>query len=118
MVVPKTDGTMKDSPGSKASATSTGTIAAAEVELAATLRDGLCADPFGYLGPHRGTKPGHFRMRVYMPGSDAVTILARETRQILARLQAVDGSNLFTGDVTLSQRGQYLLQVESALGQR
>jgi 1,4-alpha-glucan branching enzyme len=109
---------MRDSPGSPASATTSGTIAEAELELAAALRDGLCADPFGCLGPHSSTKPGHFRLRVFAPGSDGVAVLARDTRQVLARLKAVDGSDLFTGDVPLPQRGAYLLQVDSPLGQR
>jgi 1,4-alpha-glucan branching enzyme len=109
---------MRDSPGSKASATQTGTVAEAELQLAQALRGGVCADPFGYLGPHPGTKLGHFRLRVYVPGSDGVTVLARETREVLSRLKAVDGGDLFTGDVALSQRGDYLLQIESPLGQR
>jgi 1,4-alpha-glucan branching enzyme len=109
---------MRDSPGSNTSADDSVAIAEAELRLASALRDGLWADPFGSLGPHSRTKPGQFRLRAYMPGSDGVSVLARDTRQVLTRLQSVGGSDLFAGDVTLAQRGSYLLQVESPLGMR
>jgi 1,4-alpha-glucan branching enzyme len=112
------DAPMRDRTGSAASAADSATIAEAEVQLAADLRDGLCADPFGNLGAHSGIQSGHFRLRVFVPGSDGVTVLARDTRQAVARLQAVDDSGLFTGDVALAHRGQYLLQIDSPLGQR
>ena len=109
---------MRDSPRSAASAAGGASIAEAELQLAGALRDGLCADPFGSLGPHQDAQGGRFRLRVYVPGSDGVTVLARDTREPLTRLQAVDDGGLFTGDVALPHPGQYLLQVDSPLGRR
>ena len=87
MISPKIDAPMRDSPRSAADAAKAASIAKAELQLASALRDGLCADPFGSLGPHQGTQSGQFRLRVFFPGSDAVTVLAREARQPLAQLQ-------------------------------
>jgi len=118
MVFQKMDAPMRDSSGSKASAVGSATMAEAELELAAALRDGLCADPFGKLGPHPGTKAGCFRLRAYVPGSDRVTVLARESGESLGQLQPVNDGGLFAADVVLQLRGDYLLRVDSPLGQR
>ena len=109
---------MRDSPRSAASAAKGAAIAEAELQLASALQGGLCVDPFGSLGPHQDSQGGPLRLRVYVPGSEGVTVLARATREPLARLQAVGDGGLFTGDVTLQHAGQYLLQVDSALGRR
>jgi 1,4-alpha-glucan branching enzyme len=92
-------------------------MAQAERLLAADLASGVCADPFGSLGPHE-SDGGRFRLRVYVPGGDAVTVLARETREPLTSLRAVGDSQLFTGDVALQERGAYLLQIDAPLGRR
>jgi len=109
---------MSESPRPAASAQATPATAKSELELAAALRGGACADPFGRLGPHPAGRAGHFRLRAYLPGSAAVTVLARDTRQRLAELKAVDDSGLFAGDVALGHRAAYLLQVASPLGSR
>jgi 1,4-alpha-glucan branching enzyme len=109
---------MRDSPGSGASAAESAPIAVAELQLARELRDGVCADPFGKLGPHQLDNSGLYRLRVYAPGAHAVAAVARDTRQILAQLQPVDEAGLFTGEVALADRGHYLLQIDSGLGQR
>jgi 1,4-alpha-glucan branching enzyme len=109
---------MRDSPGSAASAAAGAPIAEPELQLARQLRDGLCDDPFGKLGPHQLDSSGRYRLRVYAPGSHGVTAVARDTRQLLARLAPVDESGLFAGNVALAHPGHYLLQIDSALGQR
>ncbi|MDB5870877.1 MAG: 1,4-alpha-glucan branching enzyme [Ramlibacter sp.] len=109
---------MKDSPRTAASAKKKPSAAEAELHIAAALRDGLCADPFGVLGPHQLDKSPLYRLRAYVPGSEAVTVLARETRAPLAPLKRIDDSGLFAGDVALAERGGYLLQVDSLLGRR
>ena len=117
MGVPKMDAPMRDSPASDASA-GRGTTAEAELRLAAALHDGVCADPFGSLGPHRAGGTGPFRLRVFVPGSDAVAVLARDSRRPLARLEPIGDSGLFTGDVPLDSTGDYLLEIGSPLGSR
>src|SRR3990167_685365 len=109
---------MSDRPRPAASAKAKPATAKAELELAAALRDGVCADPFGLLGPHPAGREGHFRLRAWLPGSAAVTVLARDTRRRLAGLEAVGDSGLFAGDVQLGDRTAYLLQVDSPLGSR
>jgi 1,4-alpha-glucan branching enzyme len=111
------DAPMRDRPRSRAAPGETAPIAKAELRLAAELRDGVCTDPFGNLGPHEH-KRGLFRLRVYLPGSDGVTVLARATRQSLAQLQRVGESDLFAGDVPMTDRADYLLQVDAPLGSR
>jgi 1,4-alpha-glucan branching enzyme len=93
-------------------------MAEAELRLAAALREGVCVDPFGSLGPHRRGPAGRFWLSVYAPGSQRVTVLARPGHEPLSELQPVDDGGLFTGDVALSQRDAYLLQIDSPLGQR
>jgi 1,4-alpha-glucan branching enzyme len=110
---------MRDSTKSAASAKNSGASpVAAELKLARALRDGVCADPFAVLGPHRPGDSGPFRLRAYLPGSDAVTVLSRTTREPLAELQRIDDSGFFAGDVALADRAGYLLQVDSPLGRR
>lgn len=99
---------MRDTPRPAASTKNKTSIAEAELQLAAALRDGVCTDPFGQLGPHAGGGDGHFRLRAYLPGSAAVTVLARETREPLARLEAVDDSGLFAGDMVLNHRAAFM----------
>jgi 1,4-alpha-glucan branching enzyme len=109
---------MRDSPGPSASAAEGAASTEAELRLAAALHNGTCADPFGCLGPHRIARTGQFRLRVHVPGSDAVTVLARPTGEPLAPLQRVGGSSLFAADVALPHRSDYLLQIDSPLGRR
>jgi 1,4-alpha-glucan branching enzyme len=104
------------SPG-KASDTASAAKNKAELRLARALRDGLCADPFGSLGPHEGER-GQFRVRVFAPGSTAVTVLARDTGQAQAQLRPVELAGLFVGDAVLGGRAAYLLQIDSPLGRR
>ncbi len=118
MNIQEMDAPMTDSPRSAPSAANGASTAEAELQLARALQGGLCVDPFGSLGPHQGTQSGHLRLRVYVPGSHGVTVLARETREPLTRLRAVDDGGLFTGDVMLQHPGHYLLQVDSPLGER
>jgi 1,4-alpha-glucan branching enzyme len=105
---------IKDSTGPAASAL----IAEAERRLARALEAGTCDDPFSQLGPHPSTITGHRRVRAWLPGSETVTVVVQDALTPLATLQAVEGSGLFTGDVPLTARGGYLLQVDSALGRR
>src|SRR4051812_24541268 len=102
------DAPMTDRPRSAAAPGDTAPIVNAEQRLATELRDGVCLDPFGRLGPHE-LKPGLFRLRVYAPGSQSVKVLARVNRAAIAQLQAVDDSGLFAGDVSLADRAEYLL---------
>jgi 1,4-alpha-glucan branching enzyme len=115
MVFQKMEVPMRDSRGSSAALADN---PEAEFHLAADLQHGLCADPFGSLGPHAGTNDGQYRLRVFVPGSVVVSVLAHGTREVLARLDPVGDSGLFTGDVKLASRGHYLLQVQSPLGER
>jgi 1,4-alpha-glucan branching enzyme len=109
---------MRDTPRSAASAKNKPSLAEAERRLARALADGVCDDPFGSLGPHRHADSEPFHLRAYLPGSTAVAVLARGTREPLAQLKPAGDSGLFTGDVTLAGRVDYLLQVDSPLGQR
>ena len=112
------DAPMTDSASPGAGPAENASAAAAELALAQALRDGLCDDPFSVLGPHQREAGGLFRLRAYLPGSQRVTVLARDTRQPLAELQFVGEGGLFCGDVALADRGAYLLQVDSPLGRR
>ncbi len=90
-----------------------------ELELAHALESGNCADPFAVLGPHlRGDASRTFRLRTYQPGSEAVTVISRDKRSLLGALHRVGHSGLFAADVPLSSRDNYLMRVDSSLGQR
>jgi 1,4-alpha-glucan branching enzyme len=90
----------------------------AELELAEALRDGVCTDPFAWLGPHEERPVGQFRLRVFAPGSSGVSVVARETGTLVVELEAVGDGSLFVGSTPLSRRGDYLLRVDSPLGAR
>jgi 1,4-alpha-glucan branching enzyme len=109
---------MRETPDPVAGTTSRPSVPEVEQKLAAALRDGLYADPFGHLGPHEAGAAGHFRLRAWLPGSTAVTVLSRETEQALAGLAPVGDGGLFAGDATLADRAGYLLKVDSPLGSR
>ena len=76
--------------------------------LAQALNDGVCADPFGGLGPQATDRPGMCRLRVYVPGADAVSVVSPDGATVLAPLQAVDGRGLFAGPLDAYR---YRLQV-------
>ncbi len=109
----------RDSPRSTAATAPDSPESTVELRLARALGAGTCDDPFASLGPHAAPASGRYRLRVYVPGSDSVTVLAREDGRPLAPLQPVDdGGGLFAGDVALPRRDRYLLRIDSPLGQR
>jgi 1,4-alpha-glucan branching enzyme len=75
--------------------------------IVAALVAGRLADPFAILGPHSGTA-GRV-VRSLQPGAEAVRVLDRGDRSVLAELAASDGG-FFSGLVPGVQ--SYLLQVD------
>ncbi|HSW16720.1 MAG TPA: 1,4-alpha-glucan branching protein GlgB [Ramlibacter sp.] len=107
---------MSDSvaPGNDLQAPST----QAELRLAQALADGLCDDPFAWLGPHPQPGGKLHRLRVHAPGAQSVTALAQQDGRELAALTPIGHSGLFVGDVALPSTGAYRLRIASPLGQR
>ena len=89
-----------------------------EDELARDLHDGVCTNPFAFLGCHLQTDDGLYRLRVFAPGCFAVSALSPADRRVLCQLQRVSDSALFVGVVALAASGDYLLRLESDLGAR
>ena len=52
-------------------------------------------DPFAVLGPHK-VEDG-IAVRAFVPGADSVDVLARESDQVLARLELVDRAGFWSG---------------------
>jgi 1,4-alpha-glucan branching enzyme len=110
---------MPDSSKPAPSKMSLASIDHTEVEMAHALESGNCADPFAVLGPHlRDDGSQTFRLRTYLPGSEAVTVVSRDKLSSLGSLHRVGQSDLLTGDVLLANRDAYLLRVDSSFGRR
>jgi 1,4-alpha-glucan branching enzyme len=62
---------------------------------------GRSGDPFALLGPH--VEAGKRVVRAFMPGADAVEVLARDDGALLARLERRHPAGLFAGPVPGSQ---------------
>jgi 1,4-alpha-glucan branching enzyme len=80
--------------------------------LAQALNSGVCDDPFGGLGPHDTDQPGVCRLRVYVPGADAVAAVSPDGASVLAQLHPVDGGGLFAGLLDAAHRAHYQLRVQ------
>ena len=80
--------------------------------LAQALNSGVCDDPFGGLGPHDTDQPGVCRLRVYVPGADAVAAVSPDGVSVLAQLHPVDGGGLFAGPLDAAHRAHYQLRVQ------
>ena len=89
-----------------------------EDELARDLHNGVCTNPFAFLGCHLQADDGLYRLRVFAPGCSAVSALSPADRRVLCQLQRVSDSALFVGVVALAASGDYLLRLESDLGTR
>jgi 1,4-alpha-glucan branching enzyme len=70
--------------------------------------DGRSGDPFAVLGRHE-TEPGAV-LRVMAPGAFAVTAVGRDDGQVMARLQPLRNTGLFTGPIAAA--GAYLLRLD------
>ncbi|WRT59262.1 1,4-alpha-glucan branching protein GlgB [Pseudomonas fragi] len=66
-------------------------------------------DPFAVLGAHADGGGGQF-IRAYLPGATNVNVLARDTGEVLGRLDDANVPGLFVGHFT--QARPYLLQVD------
>ncbi|MBO4969899.1 MAG: 1,4-alpha-glucan branching enzyme, partial [Pseudomonas sp.] len=66
-------------------------------------------DPFAVLGPHADAAGGQF-VRAFLPGAVSVNVLARDTGEVLGRLDDAQVTGLFVGHFT--QARPYLLQVD------
>lgn len=75
-------------------------------QTAWALADGMLNDPFGVLGPHGDA--GERYVRVYLPGADAVSVVAAGGRDL--PLTAVEPEGLFVGP--LDAEGHYRLRIQ------
>ena len=80
---------------------------ALDQQTAWALADGMLDDPFAILGPHLG--PDGRYVRVFVPGADAVTALAKDGSGQVA-LSAVQPTGLFQGGLGFD--GAYYLRIE------
>jgi 1,4-alpha-glucan branching enzyme len=80
--------------------------------LAQALNSGVCGDPFGGLGPHDTDRPNVCRLRVYVPGADAVAAVSPDGTTVLSRLHPVDCGGLFAGPLDAAHRAHYRLRVQ------
>ena len=110
--------TMNDIKGRNSAVFSGEAPADVEGQLALTLEQGLCRDPFDFLGPHATDRAGHFRLRTYLPGAHTVHLVSRNTGEILTELHAVNSGALFVGDWETADPTAYRLQISSELGTR
>ncbi len=76
------------------------TMLAADARVAALVH-GRSGDPFALLGPHM--EGGERTVRAFLPGADAVEVLARDDGALLARLERVHPAGLFAGPVPGAQ---------------
>jgi 1,4-alpha-glucan branching enzyme len=74
----------------------------------AALANATHGNPFAVLGPHE-SEAGPI-VRAFLPGANAVEVLARAGRAPLGRLEAHDDSGLFEGAVCRAE--PYLLRIE------
>src|SRR5690349_18476642 len=106
------------SPGCRGGCSIRGSAAMAESAVAdfrpldrsavAALANATHGNPFAVLGPHE-SEAGPI-VRVFLPGANAVEVLARADRAPLGRLEAHDDSGLFEGAVCRAE--PYLLRIE------
>ena len=81
------------------------------VQLAQSLSQGRCRDPFRVLGPHHDAASGQVNLRVFLPQANAVRVLSRHADDSQVALTPQGGDGLFVGVVPAAVAADYRLGV-------
>lgn len=88
------------------------TVALPDSEIAQSLLQGRCRDPFGVLGPHRDAASGAVTLRVFLPQALAVQLVSRHGAELLVELTSQGADGLFTGQLPEAASTDYLIAVD------